>query len=178
MPEEYAASKVPRRSARKYGFLMLALVLLGGLAGLSWPMLRHAVRRYSEDKAFAALREYCNAQSAYRNKDWSRDGILRYAETLQELADADLIPAGMAAARGPNGKPYNGYLFLEMATIAGGAYESRHDFALCAIPAEYGETGCRSYIVCTNGLVLSRDQGPGGTFCEDFPAAPREEWRQ
>jgi hypothetical protein len=82
-----------------------------------------------------------------------------------------------------------GYCFADMETIAGKPIDWRRDFALCAVPATYGRTGSRTFVVKTDGRVWARDLGADlylleapllanrdrPHFVADFPADPEAE---
>jgi len=78
------------------------------------------------------------------------------------------------AARGPDGEPEFGYRFLECARVGGKPINWAKDFALCATPANYGETGRRTFVVRADGVVWAKDLGRA-EFVEDFPADPGAE---
>jgi hypothetical protein len=153
--------------------VILLLSGVGVIAGVAVLAVYWSRSRVSnESRVVAALRSYAGAQSAYVQKDWDGDGVRTYARNLRQLGDAGLIPEAMAAARGPAGVPYYGYLFLECKTIGKQPIDWKVDYGLCAVPAEYGRSGYRSFIVATNGTVFPKDQGQGGTFERDYPANP------
>jgi hypothetical protein len=131
----------------------------------------------NHERALLAVRAYCSAQTIYRRKDRDGDGKLEYADSLAKLAQAELIPSGMAAARGLKGKPYRGYIFLEGKTIAGTPIDWAHDYMISAIPAKYGATGRKVFVVSTNATVFAYDMGPNPKFRVDYPANPTmDQW--
>jgi hypothetical protein len=171
------ASTVAGRRSRMTLFYIFACVVLAPLiiACLAGPPL---VARFFAPKpslelsAVEALRAYCKAQKEYRRVDHDDDGKLEYASSLDELADLGLIPAEMADARGMKGTPYRGYLFREIKTIAGKPVDWQYDYALSAIPAKYGRTGYRTFIVSTNEFIMGPDRGRGAGFVDDYPENP------
>jgi len=144
--------------------------------------------------AVSLMRGYCSAQTMYRRNDWEAHnapphapgtiGVLEHARDMRDLCECvdgsntpiRLIDQAMANARakcaGGKGEPKYGYIFREMKTIAGKPIDWTGDYALCAIPAVYGRTGYRTFIVSTDGTVFGKDQGEGGTFLDDYPADP------
>jgi hypothetical protein len=141
----------------------------------AWAPLKEYLRRARRPRevgAVEALRVYVKAQAEYRRGDYDGDGQLEYSDSLEELADLGLIPPEMANARGRGGIPYGGYLFRELKTIAGKPIDWQYDFAISAIPARYGKTGYRTFVVSTNGTIMGPDLGPGTGFVDDYPADP------
>jgi hypothetical protein len=149
--------------------LIVLLVLLGCCCVVAVIVL---VRRSeyercsSEIYAQHALRDYMEAQSRFRCAALREHGQLVFADSLQKLKG--LLPPEMIAAHGPGGKPWRGYLFLEMKTIAGVPIDWRREFAMCAIPARYGRDGYRTFIVATDRLLLGKDLNPPA-FPDDYP---------
>ena len=96
-------------------WLLLVFVLL--------PPLTSSRLASNENYMLHACKTYAEAQNLYRRSDWDNDGVLEYAQDLQELAAARskpgadaLLPAGFAAAEVPTGPPsggtpYHGYVF-------------------------------------------------------------------
>jgi hypothetical protein len=169
--------------------LMLVVVPLLPMVGLGGMRLwaayeRRGVRISSLDtNAIGSVRAYCSAQSMYKRNDWDGDGELEYAEIPAELTTQvdgagtpiELMDRAFAAAQGVYGVPKHGYIFRAMAYIDTERIDWKKDFALCAIPAVYGRTGYRTFIVSTSGTVFGKDQGEGGTFVDDYPADPDAE---
>jgi len=168
------------------GALVLAAIL-AIVAAIAIPALvgvRETAKAAStEANAVGAMRACAEAQVMFHRNDWvgsGTPGVLEYATPytlLNTQVDAtgqpiQLIDSALAAARGPNGTPKHGYLFRDMQTIGGVKINWVDDFALCAIPAQYGRTGRRTFIVSTNGTVFGQDQGPTGTFVDDYPQNP------
>jgi hypothetical protein len=161
--------------------LVVGAVLFLGLSGGETAPAPMVTRKASpESSAVGALRAYCSAQAMFHRNDWDADGKLEYA-TPYTLLDTQLdgnaqairlIDAEMTAAGGTAGTPRNGYLYRDMKTIGGKKIDWTTDFAFCAIPAQYGRTGYRTFIVCTNGAVYGKDLGTGTGFVDDYPADP------
>jgi Protein of unknown function (DUF2950) len=125
------------------------------------------------------MRSYCSAQTMYKRNDWDGDSTMEYAApyaTLCAQLDTDgtqiqLIDSAFAAATGSKGTPTHGYLFKDMKTIAGKPIDWTNDYAMCAIPAIYGRTGYRTFIVATDGTIYGKDIADGA-FVDDYPADP------
>jgi len=168
--------------------VLLVILVAAALMFFGWkmsaasvpaPMVRRSVS--PESNAAGALRAYCSAQAMFHRNDWDADGKLEYA-TPYTLLDTQpdgngqpirLIDAGMTAASGTAGSPRNGYLYRDMKTIAGAPIDWVTEYAFCAIPAQYGRTGRRTFIVTTNGTVYGKDLGSKTAFVDDYPADPQ-----
>jgi prepilin-type processing-associated H-X9-DG protein len=150
------------------------------IAAIAIPSLLAARRSSLETNAVGSCRSYCGAQVMYKRNDWDGDGVLQYAPDFAQLntqldGNGDpiqLLDAAFAGAKGPGGTPKHGYLFYNMKTIAGKKIDWVNDFALCAVPAQYGRTGFRTYIINTNGTVFGIDNG--GKPVTDYPENPAE----
>jgi type II secretory pathway pseudopilin PulG len=168
------------------GALVLAAIL-AIVAAVAIPALvrvRSTAKSVStEANAVGSCRAYAEAQVMFHRNDWvgsGTPGVLEYATPYTLLntqpdnvgQPIQLIDAALAAAQGPNGTPKHGYLFRDMKTIGGVKINWVDDFAICAIPAQYGRTGYRTFIISTNGTVFGKDQGPTGTFVDDYPQNP------
>jgi len=97
---------------------------------------------------------------AWQNPDGSRAGPI--GEKI-----ARVIEQGYS----PGAEPYHGYFFKILKGQGPAASLGQMDyvvkgvmiggFALVAAPAEYGETGLKTFIVSEDGVVYERDFGPG-----------------
>ncbi len=124
-----------------------------------------------ETGAVAAMRAYVEAQYEYRSAHCNPKGQPVFADQLLKLKG--LLPDDFIAARGPNGRPYHGYLFMEIQKFDNGVpVDPSGDFAMCATPAVYGQTGYRTFIVATNGLVMGVDFPDGRRFVDAYPVDP------
>ena len=166
MPEAPILHKCKKHLARG-GWFVGAGVLVGVFVLVATLVRGHwSPRTGTESRAVASLRAYAQAQFSFWESKRRSGDKPSYARDLRQLKGA--LPSEVVAAHGLLGEPYNGYLFLEMKTIAGEAINWGGDFALCAIPAEYGRTGYRTFIVCTNGVVLGKDRA-SPSFMSDYP---------
>ena len=131
-----------------------------------------------ETNAVGSCRAYAEAQTMFKRNDWDGDGKFTYAASfplLNTTPDArgqpiQLIDGAFAAATSPT-MPKHGYYFVNMKTIGGRKIDPANDFALCAVPAVYGKTGYRTFIVCTNGTTFGKDLGRS-ELVDDYPADP------
>jgi hypothetical protein len=132
----------------------------------------------NETAAVGALRAYCAAQALYHRTDWDGDGTLTYATPFTLLHDqpdehglpVQFIHPELAAAAGSD-RPCRGYVFKDLRTICGIPIDWMNDYALCAVPLEYGVTGRRTFIVSTNGAIMELDRADA-TFVSDYPYRP------
>jgi hypothetical protein len=148
------------------------------VAAVAIPNLISSRRVSLEVNAVGSCRAYASAQTMFHRNDWDADGTLEYAEDfvmLNKTKDGNgdpiqLIDTSFANAKGPKGTPKHGYVFYNMKTIAGEKIDWVNDYALCAVPAVYGRTGFRTFIINTNGTVFGQDNGGKPVF--DYPADP------
>ena len=153
------------------------------IAAIAIPSLLAARKASLETNAVGSMRTYCSSQTMFKRNDWDGNGVLEYTKTFTALStqlDANgeslqLIDAAFAAAKGKAGVPKHGYVFEDMKTIGGKKIDWTNDYALCGMPAAYGRTGYRTFIVWTNGTVFSKDLGAAGKFVTDFPKDPAKE---
>jgi hypothetical protein len=145
------------------------------LCTATWLFLRFEygprLRASQEANACQSLRNYIVAQEAFRRAACNGKGEPTFADALPKLRK--LLPAEFIAAHGSRGTPYHGYIFREMKTIGGVPINWTSDFAICAIPARYGVTGFRTFIVTSTGFICGRDCGYDGRpvdFVDDYPA--------
>jgi type II secretory pathway pseudopilin PulG len=164
---------------------VVAVPLIAIVAAIAIPSMLASRRSSLETNAVGSCLTYAAAQTMFQRNDWDGDKVLEYADDLSALCNTpdssgnpiSLIDTAFASAKGPGGLPRHGYLFQEMTAIAGQPIDWTTDFALCAVPAVYGRTGYRTFIVKTDGTVYGKDQGPGGTFVTDYPAdLVSEDW--
>jgi len=147
------------------GVIGVALLLLIG------PFLSRGHDR-SEAYALSQLKTYVTAQVLHARAGQG------YADDLGTLAKEKYVVDAFAAARGPKGTPFQGYLFAEVKTLGGKPVDWKTDFALSATPARYGGSKRRTFVVRTDGTIFSRDPGRSG-LVEDFPGEPEKAgWRR
>ena len=159
--------------------MMIVVAIIAIIAAIAIPSLLAARRGSLETNAVSSCQAYATAQSMYKRNDWDGDSVLEYATPFNMLHDEidgagnqiQLIDGAFALAIG-GGPPKHGYNFQDMATVAGAAIDWVNDFGISALPAVYGRSGYRSFIIATNGTVFGQDLGPGGAFVGDYPANP------
>jgi type II secretory pathway pseudopilin PulG len=158
------------------GFLLIVAVI----AAIAIPSLLAARRSSLETNSVGSCRTYSSSQTMYKRNDWDGDGKMEYATPYTKLSsqvDTDgisiqLIDSAFAAAAGANGSPKHGYIYQDMTSINGNKIDWEIDYGLSGIPAIYGRTGYRTFIISTNGTVFGQDQGSGGSFVQDYPLEP------
>ncbi len=183
--------------------MMIVVAIIAIIAAIAIPSLLAARRGSLETNSVGSCRAYCSAQTMFHRNDWESNnappnvagtlGILEYAEDFRDLCETrdgngdpiNLIDSAFAAARDVGGIAKHGYVFLDQDDIAGNAIDWVNDFGLCGVPAVYGRTGYRSFIVCTNGTVFGKDIIMAGGVPDfaadagqlDYPADPQtDDW--
>jgi hypothetical protein len=153
-------------------------------AGLQEMDARRIAR--NEYSAMSALHAYVDAQNEYARVDRDGDGVSAYATRIASRAgrrdglywpSAAGEPAspfgpdvGAAALDAQGGRPWRGYRFRILtgqgAAARGGAQDYRIDgrllrgFAGIAVPASYGRSGVRTFVINHDNRIWSRDLGP------------------
>ncbi len=182
MTESEAPARPPGDGKKALGALigtLGVLVILGAIGALAFSWY---VRRQREREVVGLMWSYAEAQVMYHRNDWVGSGtlgVLEYATPYTLLntqndntgTPIDLVDSTFAAARGEDGIPKHGYLFMDMNAIGGVVFNWVDDFGLCATPAYYGRAYRRTFIVCTNGTVFYKDLGES-RFVTDYPADP------
>ncbi len=142
---------------------------------------------YNELDAIAICRGYVEAQDEYASEPREGYNVNQYAQRIvSTLGKQDGLawqnpdgswggPIGEKAARAieqgyEGGEPYHGYFFKILKGQGPAAPLGEMDyviqgvmiggFALAAAPAEYGETGVKTFIVSNDGVVYQKDLGP------------------
>ncbi|MBN2712135.1 MAG: DUF3352 domain-containing protein [Planctomycetes bacterium] len=108
----------------------------------------------NETNAVASLKTFGAAQNIYLKARYSvKEGQpeKRYAISLAELGEKQLIPGVMAAATSPE-KGYQGYYF-QIVTKE----DPKYAYAAYAIPCRYGVTGTNTFFIDTQGIVFMKD---------------------
>jgi len=126
----------------------------------------------SEDRNGDGVKEYARR---LMSTEGNRDGL--YWPTAEGESESPMGPLiaqavaeGYKPGQGGGSKPYHGYLFRALtaqgANAPGGAKDYLVDghltggFALLAYPAEYGNSGIKSFLVNQSGIVYENDLGP------------------
>ena len=171
MPEVSDRLAKPQRTWRPVLLWSLAIIVALGCVWFVVEMviLPPKLRERNEIAAVSALKQYAEAQVVYRrDRSAAAGGQVSYADQIPKLRG--LLADEIIAAHGPNGRPYHGYLFLEISKFDDGSLLGwTDDFAICAIPARYGATSRRSFIMSTNATILGLDLGGESRFVATYP---------
>ena len=154
----------------------------------------------NEAKTINHLKLIYKAQKEYCAVDWDKDGIKNYAEfvvhlwqTVDQKASPvrnNFIPKKLAFAMGAS-RALHGYYFqsVRFKEIQSSNPDSRrnnrhqsvqsididltNEWAISAIPAEYGRTGTLSFIIGSSGKIYAKDMKnrPVESIPENFIAA-------
>jgi Protein of unknown function (DUF2950) len=144
---------------------------------------------YNELSAIEACKAYVAAQEEYRRLDRDGNGLREYARRFISTpgthdglywppeSQADISPldafaedVGLARRSGEKPEPYNGYYYRILTAqgpaAPGGAFSyliNGHmiaGYAMVAWPAQYGDSGVKTFICGENGIVYQKDLGP------------------
>jgi len=154
-------------------FAVLGAVIVGVPLVIGIVQARRAA---AEERIVDQLKALCRVEYAWHKAPRDGSTKLRYAEDFAKLVDLQdaeekdrrLVDAAFAAALGGKGAPKDGYLYSAMRTIFGAPINWDGDFAICATPARYGETGRKTYVMRTDGEVWEKDLGKS-EFVIDYP---------
>lgn len=145
------------------------LFILGVGAVVVVPQLKRKGITSNESGVVWALRQYLIAQNGFHRQDRYGIGELVYANSRDGAGFPDLhriaaqgsggevlglIPREFAEAKlgGPGARPYHGYYFTDI------VYDDPSiDCGLCAVPAKYGKTGFRTFLVAVSGKLHQID---------------------
>jgi prepilin-type N-terminal cleavage/methylation domain-containing protein len=173
--------------------MMIVVAIIAIIAAIAIPSLLAARRSSLETNAVGSCRAYCEAQTMYHRNDFTAFnaghgvlGVLEYAidpgasnqgftwlnTDLDGGGNAIQLIDGAFSAAIVATAPKHGYWFQDIQTIGGTAVNPATDLGLSALPATYGRTGYRTFIVMTNGTTFGQDQGPAGVQIIDYPADP------
>jgi hypothetical protein len=135
----------------------------------------HGFVEAENDYLFLTQRKgYVPAQYAQRiiSRPGQRDGLAwQNADGTWEGPIGEKIAHAIEQGYDVNGEPYHGYFFKVLKGQGPSAPLGSMDFlvqgamiggfALVAAPAEYGESGIKTFMVSHNGVVYEKDLGPG-----------------
>jgi len=169
---------------RKVVRVAVIMAVVAAVVALNIFACRRSQRTSQEENAVGNLRAYAQGQEIYRrvqNLRESGEGHQPYAHPFTVMyvpvecvgCPVQILDSAFAKATSPS-TPKHGYYFVDMKTIGGKPIDWDKDFALCAIPAVYGRTGLRVFIVRTDGWVWGKDFGRA-VEVTDYPANPAEE---
>jgi hypothetical protein len=162
-----------------HGFYLTAFPFLALLTtAIPWP---HSHIASPQTAAAASCKAYAEAQEIYHRTDWDGDGVLEYAQDMQELIDhkteGDDVVAlidrafANADARRSESMPKYGYLYRRLLyRVVNGKAKSFivngdmiEGYAFVAFPSEYDETGRSTFVISSIGTIYQKDLGPDTT---------------
>ena len=186
----------PRESGVKIAVAVVAMgVALLLCANVAWTVLfghNHGCGAAYESAAISGLRAYLGAQGIFQRKDRYGKGRLVYANPIDGKGFVDLWRVGgplpeadgtelklidLAFARAASSATDKaGYWYVDIvADAVGGPYDYAKECGLCAVPAVYGKSGLRTFVVNIEGMVYWKDNG--GVPVTMFPDVAREGWK-
>ncbi len=142
------------------------------------------VRRIGRNEldAIQSVLTYNDAQMDYAESDHDGDGVLEYARKLlstdglhdglfwSDDDSGEISPLGPLFGDAEPGSDWHGYRFhilqAQGESAPGGAYDyalgdnMSRGFALVAWPADYGDTGVKTFMISHEGQVFEKDLGP------------------
>ena len=174
----YSSRKEPHsRSFHIFGWVCIFWELGAVGAVLIANVLAPSRMCSEEPAAVAYCKGFAEAEEIYHRKDYTGNGVLKYAGDLQTLVgnkgNLDLFDMTFAQAEIglPNMAPKAGYCFKVLTAQGPSALGGRRSYidvkgnmtigyALLAIPGAYNSTGRDSYIINNNGTIFQCDLGP------------------
>jgi hypothetical protein len=158
------------------------MMMVSGVAivsAVAIPSLLRSRMAANETAAAAGCKAYAEAQEIYHRTDYTRNGVLKYAQSIHELletkpgaGDLALVDRTFAGAEQPSDKavPKAGYYFKVLKAQGPHATGGKKSYvvggnmtlgyALIAYPAAYDSTGRDSFIISNNGTIFQQDLGP------------------
>ncbi|HEY3319561.1 MAG TPA: DUF2950 family protein [Planctomycetota bacterium] len=149
------------------------------VAAIAIPSLLRSRMAANETAAAANCKAFAEAEEIYHRTDYNNDGVLEYAQSLQELhtgpnkEELAIVARSFAAAEAGPGRqpvPKAGYFFKVLkaqgANAPGGKKSFLADgkhmtlgYALLAYPSAYDGTGRNCFIISNNGTIFQADLG-------------------
>ena len=115
IPVAFVMDPIRENSHSRWRWALIALVLFAILNSFIVTSISAkaflARAGIAADRAYRRCKDYATAQDTYIRTDWNKDGVFEYAPSLAELHARGLINADFAAAEGPDGVPYDGFLY-------------------------------------------------------------------
>ncbi len=144
--------------------LMIVLVIIGIIAAFAIPSLLESQKSGNESSAEKSLRTIVDAEATFMKTDYDQAANpgKNFAYNLANLRDTldaaggpiNLIDVLLAAGAKEN------YVFGTIPTYnAAGASDFRHGFAYYAVPAVYPDSGRKTYVLNSEGVLYYKDQG-------------------
>ena len=159
----------------KFKNRVTGLVPLAGIVpAVVVPNVMESSLTTNEAAAAKMLAVYATEQEHFWENDYDGDGIANYAVGLASFAglvDAgggtiDALPPDFINATSP-ATAYKGYYYVDIVDWQA----SRQGYGLCAVPAEYGSTGRKIFIINKMARIYWQDFG-AITEITNWPADP------
>lgn len=169
--------------------LMIVVAIIAIIAAIAIPNLMESKKSANEGNAGTALKTYCTAQATYQANNYSYINATSptvadqkcFSSSFENLGGTNahtnatstpisLIPQVFAGSTNAT-TAWNGYFFDDMTQTAGTACNYKFNHGLCAVPAQYGNTGTNTYIVNEQAIVWMKDNS-GNTPVTNFPSNP------
>ena len=132
----------------------------------------------NQNMATSGCKAYAEAQEIYHRTDHNGDGVLEFAQSLNDLYETspgagnlNLLDKSFVLADDKTGKviPKNGYCFRLLKAQGNYANDGKKDYvvdghmtagyALLAYPAKYSITGYLTFIINNSGTIYEKDLG-------------------
>jgi prepilin-type N-terminal cleavage/methylation domain-containing protein len=140
------------RASGQRGFtfieLIVAIAIIGPMVGLLLPAVQNLRTSRNAAVATATLGQIRAAQATFHSVDRDGDGLLEYAGSLRELADAGLLDEDLVDG------VRQGYTF-ETATRSGPSSGSQVGYVYLSTPLSQGSTGIRGFGGDASGILAS-----------------------
>lgn len=133
---------------------IVIIVPIGIIAAIAIPNLLASRRAANEGSAMSSMRKIANAEATFQATHETYG-------TLEQLAEAGLIDAELASGQ------RHGYKFKVTVVPAGVSYPM--GFEGVGVPAEYGSSGRRSFLVDETGVIRVADNRGGDPTRSDPP---------
>jgi len=151
------------------------VAIIAVVAAIAIPNLLESTITTNEANAVKMLATYATEQEHFRENDYDMDGLKNYATgpaSFMGLVDRggnpiDTLPAEFITAVTAN-TPYKGYYYV----VINDWVAARQGWGLCAVPAEYGTTGRKVFIINKSGRIYWQDFGAIKEV-QNWPANPR-----
>ncbi|MHC4253228.1 MAG: DUF2950 family protein [Planctomycetota bacterium] len=170
--------------------ITVTLVVIGGVAMLLLPSHAHPSWTRNEPAVVGALRTYLMAQNIFhKNIYYGEDTGLVYANPKDGKGFVDLHSLSGPATGGEPLKlvdkpfadatspatPKSGYWFVDITAGPQGPFDNEVECGLCAVPAEHGKSGFKTFIVDVSGRIYGKDNG--GRPVTVWPDVEKEGWQ-
>ncbi len=140
--------------------MMIVLVIIGIIAAFAIPSMLESRTSANESGAEKALRTIVDAEATFYKTDYDMDGK-DYSYDLANLhdqADANGNPIALIDPVLKTGTK-EGYLFGVCTTYNAAGDNDKRGFAYYAVPEVYKQTGRKTYVINSEGIMYYKDTG-------------------